>query len=83
MVCERLSMSLYDWLKQEDFRPYPLDYVRSFARQILEVRAPHRFLGGDPLPAPCPVTRNDTVDPTGLSHGCCVGCMMFSIKSFL
>ena len=29
-------MSLYDYLKQHDYVPYPLGHVREFARQLLQ-----------------------------------------------
>lgn len=33
---EKLGMSLYDFMRSNDDQPYPLDYVREFARQLLE-----------------------------------------------
>ena len=38
MVFEKLGMSLYDFLKEHDFRGYPIHYVREFARQLLKVK---------------------------------------------
>ena len=36
MVFEKLGPSLYDWLKQQRYRPFPLICVRDFAKQLLE-----------------------------------------------
>ena len=44
MVFERLGPSLYDFLRRNSYRPFALDFVRSFARQLLEsVGALHRL----------------------------------------
>jgi len=36
LVFEKLGMSLYDFMRNNDDQPYPLEYVREFARQLLE-----------------------------------------------
>lgn len=36
MVFEKLGLSLYDFLKKNSYRPFHLDLVRSFGRQLLE-----------------------------------------------
>lgn len=44
MVFERLGPSMYDFLRRNLYRPFALEYVRSFARQLLEsVAALHRL----------------------------------------
>jgi hypothetical protein len=35
-VCERLGPSLYDFLRKNNYRPFPVDLVRDFGRQLLE-----------------------------------------------
>ncbi|KAG5185505.1 kinase-like domain-containing protein [Tribonema minus] len=39
LVFERMGPSLYDVLKRNDYRGFPLRYVRDFARQLLEAVA--------------------------------------------
>ena len=36
MVFEKLGPSLYDWLKAQNYRPFPMECVRDFAKQLLE-----------------------------------------------
>jgi hypothetical protein len=36
IVCERLGPSLYDFLRKNNYRPFPVDLVRDFGRQLLE-----------------------------------------------
>lgn len=36
MVFEKYGLSLYDFMKKNRYRPFPMDYVREFAFQILE-----------------------------------------------
>ena len=36
LVFECLGMSLYDFLKGHDYRPFPMFCVRDFARQLLK-----------------------------------------------
>lgn len=36
MVFEKLGPSLYDWLKSQKYRPFPISCVRDFAKQLLE-----------------------------------------------
>jgi serine/threonine protein kinase len=36
MVFEKLGMSLYDFLKKNNYRGFKIDYIRSFTKQILE-----------------------------------------------
>lgn len=36
MVFEKLGPSLYDYLRKNNYRPFPVDLVQSFARQLLE-----------------------------------------------
>lgn len=36
MVFESLGPSLYDYLKQRDYKPFPVECVRHFAKQLLE-----------------------------------------------
>ncbi|ERN03909.1 serine/threonine-protein kinase AFC3 [Amborella trichopoda] len=36
IVCERLGPSLFDFLKRNKYRPFPVDLVREFGRQLLE-----------------------------------------------
>jgi len=40
MVFEKLGPSLYDFLRKNRYRPFPLSYVRSFALQLIEVWPP-------------------------------------------
>lgn len=35
-VCERLGPSLYDFLRKNNYRPFSVDLVREFSRQLLE-----------------------------------------------
>ena len=35
-VCERLGPSLYDFLRKNNYRPFSVDLVREFGRQLLE-----------------------------------------------
>lgn len=35
-VCERLGPSLYDFLRKNNYRPFSVDLVRDFGRQLLE-----------------------------------------------
>jgi hypothetical protein len=35
-VCERLGPSLYDFLRKNNYRPFAVDLVREFGRQLLE-----------------------------------------------
>ena len=57
-------MSLYEFLKAHDFKPYPLIYVREFARQLLEAL---EFLHGmklihtDLKPENILLANNDTI----------------------
>eukprot|EP01018_Ginkgo_biloba_P013914 Gb_36852 [translate_table: standard] len=39
IVCEKLGPSLYDFLRKNNHRPFSVDLVREFARQILEAVA--------------------------------------------
>ncbi|BBN11000.1 hypothetical protein Mp_5g08240 [Marchantia polymorpha subsp. ruderalis] len=36
IVCERLGPSLYDFLRKNNYRPFSVDLVREFSRQLLE-----------------------------------------------
>ncbi|CAM6095379.1 unnamed protein product [Calypogeia fissa] len=36
IVCERLGPSLYDFLRRNNYRPFSVDLVREFSRQLLE-----------------------------------------------
>lgn len=36
IVCERLGPSLYDFLRKNGYKPFPVDLVRDFAHQLLE-----------------------------------------------
>lgn len=36
IVCERLGPSLYDFLRKNSYRPFPIDLVRDFGRQLME-----------------------------------------------
>ncbi|CAM6072641.1 unnamed protein product [Sphagnum tenellum] len=36
IVCERLGPSLYDFLRKNNYRPFAVDLVREFGRQLLE-----------------------------------------------
>eukprot|EP00249_Psilotum_nudum_P024879 c29316_g1_i11 orf=2084-2572(+) len=36
IVCELLGPSLYDFLRKNNYRPFPVDFVREFAHQLLE-----------------------------------------------
>ncbi|KAH9330954.1 hypothetical protein KI387_003062, partial [Taxus chinensis] len=36
IVCERLGPSLFDFLRKNKYRPFPVDLVREFGRQLLE-----------------------------------------------
>ena len=36
LVFEKLSKSLYDFIKSNKYRGYPINYVQEFARQIFE-----------------------------------------------
>jgi len=36
IVCERLGPSLYDFLRKNNYRPFSVDLVREFGRQLLE-----------------------------------------------
>ena len=35
LVSELLGMCVYDFLKENDFAPFPRDHIQSFARQLL------------------------------------------------
>ena len=35
MVFERLGCSLYDYLKNHDYKPFPLESIRAYAWQLL------------------------------------------------
>jgi len=39
MVFERLGLSLYDFLRKNSYRPFHLDIIRAFGRQLLEAVA--------------------------------------------
>ena len=39
MVFERLGLSLYDFLRKNSYRPFSIDVVREFGRQLLEAVA--------------------------------------------
>ena len=39
LVFERLGMSLYDFVKKNDYRGFPLEQVRSISRQVLSAIA--------------------------------------------
>ncbi|GAB4820827.1 hypothetical protein N2152v2_007873 [Parachlorella kessleri] len=45
MVFERLGLSLYDFLRRNSYRPFPLEVARSFTRQLLESVAFMHSLG--------------------------------------
>lgn len=36
IVCEKLGPSLFDFLRKNKYRPFPVDLVREFGRQLLE-----------------------------------------------
>lgn len=36
MVFEKLGPSLFDFLRKNEYRPFPLDLVQGFSRQLLE-----------------------------------------------
>lgn len=43
LVSELLGMCVYDFLKENDFAPFPRDHIQSFARQLLGSVACMRF----------------------------------------
>lgn len=46
MVFEKLGPSLFDFLRKNRYKPFPLQYVQSFALQLIEVRP-------NPVPMQC------------------------------
>lgn len=37
MVCESLGRSLYDYLKMNDYKPFPYKFVKSWTQQLMHV----------------------------------------------
>jgi len=58
-VCERLGPSLYDFLRKNNYRPFPVDLVRDFGRQLLESVACRCYIYTNCLSSSCSLQFSD------------------------